>query len=270
MSDSKNPTAIDCVQISEETLRHRRVLPDLVASLRNTWHREPRERRAVHTWDASVVALTDPPDYDGSDWLVVEPASDGDVESALRRLVASAVEAMTNDAQPMYLDAAPALRGRILAVVRNSPRGPVVTRLDAGFSGDDPRGDGDVWRTRWVSTTETRATAEGAFRSGSTHLSPWLSSVTALIDGPDMYRARRLPAQVFRDGDLEGGLAAAITLSCEAMMPSSDRPPLDPEHPEPLDCDVALAVAGRIHAVVQWTEDGPVVCRFADLWPGLV
>ena len=55
------------------------------------------------------------------------------------------------------------------------------------------------------------------------------------------------------------------------MLPiSAGRAPLDPRHPEPLASDVALACAGRIHAVVRCSEGGPIVYRFRDLWPSLV
>ena len=99
----------------------------------------------------------------------------------------------------------------------------------------------------------------------------WIRRVTAMIDGPGPHRARTLPTQIYGDVSLPEKLEVAITVACEAMMPViDDRVPIDPDHPEPLTCDVALACAGRIHAVVQCTKSGPVVIRFADLWPSMV
>ena len=82
---------------------------------------------------------------------------------------------------------------------------------------------------------------------------------------------RALPTEIYADPSLPEKVEVAITVACEAMMPViNDRVPIDPDHPEPLTCDVALACAGRIHAVVQCTKSGPVVIRFADLWPSMV
>ena len=217
--------------------------------------------------------------------MVDELIVDGDLETVLQALTASAIRWMTSDCEPMEYDAALAHNGRILSVIRNSPCGPVLTRLDTGSPpsyGESSRVESSSRPIRPGAITTFGGLAGSlpprrerrrhrAFEVNGRWGGDWIRRVTAMIDGPDSYRFRALPTEIYADPSLPEKVEVAITVACEAMMPViNDRVPIDPDHPEPLTCDVALACAGRIHAVVQCTKSGPVVIRFADLWPSMV
>jgi hypothetical protein len=280
----QRPRANDPFHVDEGTThRYRRLLRYLIQLAGEAERLEPRRRHQKRTWDQSVIALIDQPEYDDFDYGQEREVVDGDVEKALQDLIDEMSMCMTGHLDFLEHDAALAHRGRILAILRNSPSGPVLTRFDA----DPPPGgdesedtactatgaddENDVRRVRWVSTAETRAMAEHAFRRFSfDRYNPWLGGVAALIDAPDVASVRELPTQVYNYPS-QKNLDAAIATACEAMLPiSDDRPPLDPEHPEPLRRDVALTYAGRIRALVKYSEVAPIVYRFRDLWPGMV
>ncbi len=84
MSNAEIPGAIDRFLIRPETLRHRRLLTTLVRLAIDSGRAEPRYRLPGHTWQQSVIALTDQPEYDTYEFLVDELIVDGDLETALR------------------------------------------------------------------------------------------------------------------------------------------------------------------------------------------
>lgn len=271
--------------LDETTNRHRRLLRTLAESVWLTWHTKDTGRHPVITWEQRVRPLTDLARFDPNEWFVEVRIVDGDLEGTMQRMIAAIGEAMTGEEPRCPYDHALAHRGRILAVVRTSPDDPFFTRLDDGPTTFDGaiRCDDAPRRSVWVSTPETREAAARAFLEESSRLPPWIGSVAALIDEPEHQSKWILPAQDFPGSpyepappaDLEAGLEAAlqraILVACEAMLaPGPGRAPLDPSLPNGLTQDVALASAGRIHAVVQNAPQGPVVYRFRDLWPAMI
>ncbi len=279
------------VRPSARTLRHLRLVPSLLDLASNTWRSNPVDIWSGRNWAGSIMVLTDQPEYDRWPWLDDQEVVDGDVERALGEILADTCEVMTpplpedprcdtDRPEPMEYDVALSHRGRILAVVRHSPHGLVVTRLDeaalpseqdhvdAPTSVAGTPGSASFRRMSWVSTPETRAVASRLLRQEDDRLAPWMWSVMALMGGQDPYRDRRLPAQEFSGCGLSEAVDAVITMACEAMLPvSPDRSCIDPDHPEPLAYDVALACCGRIHAVVQHSPAGPIVTVFDDATP---
>jgi hypothetical protein len=276
------------IRLGDRVLRHHRLLPTLVDVASDAWRRDPLRRGFRRQWATHMIVLTDRPYYDGAIWVDDHEVIDGDVEAALTASIAATCAMMTptppddryydpDHPEPMEYDAALAFRGRILAAVRHSPNGPTVTRLDQcetvpadeSLDGTDPvpgtAGGACFRRTSWISTPQTRATASRLVRRGRDRFDTWMTSVTALMDRPDEYSDCLLPALEFADGGLPDALDAAITMACEAMLPpSQDRACLDPGRPEPLRYDVALAVCGRIYAIVQNAEPSAIVTVFTD------
>jgi hypothetical protein len=279
------------VRLSDRTLRHLRLVPSLLDFAAYAWRCDPAGMRGRRNWAGSIMVLTDQPEYDPSPWLDDQDVADGDVESALVEILAASCETMTprpssyphynpDRPEPMEYDVALSYRSRILGVVRHSPRGPIATRLDgapATSEQDDVAApipvasapcDAYLRQMRWVSTPQTRATASRLIRQEGNRHAPWMRSVTALIGVPDPYRDHRLPAQEFAKDGLSGALDAVITMACEAMLPvTPDRSCLDPDHPEPLAHDIAVACCGRVLAVVQNSPAGQVVTVFNDSTP---
>jgi hypothetical protein len=279
------------VRLSDRTLRHLRLVPSLLDFAAGAWRSNPVDICRGRNWAGSIMVITDQPEYDRWPWLDDQVVVDGDVEDALGKILADTCEVMTpplpedprcdtDRPEPMEYDVALSHRGRILAVVRHSPLGPVVSRLDraalpseqdhvdAPISVAGTPGSASFRRMSWVSTPQTRAVASRLVRQKDDRLAPWMWSVMALMGGQDPYRDRRLPAQEFSGCGLSEAVDAVITMACEAMLPvSPDRSCLDPDHPEPLAYDVALACCGRIHAVVQHSPAGPIVTVFDDATP---
>ena len=280
------------VRLSDRTLRHLRLVPSLLDFASNAWRSNPVDICSGRNWAGSIMVLTDQPEYDRWPWLDDQEVVDGDVERALGEILADTCEVMT----PPSARGSPLRHGSTGADgVRRRPVSPQAgswrssgTRLtarsspawtglccrrsrtisNAPISVAGTPGSASFRRMSWVSTPQTRAVASRLVRQEDDRLAPWMRSVTALMGGPDPYRDRRLPAQEFAGCGLSEAVDAVITMACEAMLPvSPDRSCLDPDHPEPLAYDVALACCGRIHAVVQHSPAGPIVTVFDDATP---
>jgi hypothetical protein len=282
MPASHDQANIDHFRITRWTRRHRRLLPRLVAVAEEASHHYQNPRVERRAWDQTVVGLTDQPSYDGRSHLDDAVVAHGNLEGAVQSLISEATAKMIGSPNPMAYDVAVAYRYWIVGVVRTSPGGPVVTRLDTWPSpsgagaGTAPASCsapmyGDVPRVRWVATEQSREMARDAYSKARWYDGRWMSSVATLINTRTRRNGPTLPAHVFDEGGLRAGLEAAIAVACEMMLPAEPgRAPLHPRHPESLAADVALACAGRIHAVVQRSEAGPIVTRFPDLWPSAV
>ena len=249
MPASHDQANIDHFRITRWTRRHRRLLPRLVAVAEEASHHYQNPRVERRAWDQTVVGLTDQPSYDGRSHLDDAVVAHGNLEGAVQSLISEATAKMIGSPNPMAYDVAVAYRYWIVGVVRTSPGGPVVTRLDTCPSpsgeGAGPRREllapmyGDVPKGCAGSPPSRRGRWRGMRTARRWYDGRWMSSVATLINTRTRRNCPTLPAHVFDEGGLRAGLEAAIAVACEMMLPAEPgRAPLHPRHQESLAADV--------------------------------
>jgi hypothetical protein len=275
-------------------LQHSRILPTLLDAAPEVVRYDPREDYDPDDWETGMVALSDRPDNFQGESIKPEEVVDDDVQATLEAMIERVCRLMITrppvhpeyDAdhhETMIYDVALAYQGRILAVVRHSPHGPVVVRFndESISSGSENQGASNpglgvpgspgMLRARWISTPLSRAFAAQhrprafAAQHGLPRqylLRSWMNSVTALVQGTRYHLDSWIPDKEYKKGGLQGALDAAITIACEAMLTQSEDRCRGVNVPDPLERDVALASYGFIHAVVQYTPSGPIVTWF--------